>query len=292
MHDRTLPDRVCGAVIVTLIMTCTIACGDADPPPAIQGHVGVEDGRLFYEVRGEGPPLVLIHGGATHLGMWDDQFDLFARHYRVVRYDVRGFGQSGSGEVPHVQWDDLLALLRHLGIERTHIVGLSLGGRIAVDFTLQYPQMVDRLVLAGPGLSGWQFEREEWVGELGRAIEAGDKRAASEAWLQSPYLEAAREDPVLAERLRQLVLESEQSWIPIFRGRRLTPPAVDRLAELKAPTLVILGSRDVNDIQRIVEQIVEQCPAARKVVFEGAGHMVNMEQPAEFNQIVLEFLQN
>jgi len=278
-------------IILTLVVACGIACGDNQPSPAIQGHVSVEDGQLFYEVRGEGPPLVLIHGGATHLGMWDDQFDLFARNYRVVRYDVRGFGRSGSGDVPHVQWDDLLALLRHLEIERTHIVGLSLGGRIAVDFTLQYPQMVDRLVLAGPGLSGWQFEREEWVGELARAIEAGDKRAASETWLQSPYLEAAREDPALAERLRQLVLESEQSWIPIFRGRRLTPPAVERLAELKAPTLVILGSRDVDDIHRIVDLIAEKCPGARKIVLEGAGHMVNMERPEKFNRVVLEFLQ-
>jgi pimeloyl-ACP methyl ester carboxylesterase len=277
---------------VVLVMACNIGCGDNEPPPAVQGHLDVQDGRLFYEVRGEGPPVVLIHGGATHLGMWDDQFDLFARHYRVVRYDVRGFGKSGSGEVPHSQWDDLLALLQHLEIERTHIVGLSLGGRIAVDFALQHPQMVDRLVLAGPGLSGWQFEREEWVGELARAIESGDKRAASEAWLQSPYLEAANEIPGLAERLRQLVLESEQSWIPIFRGRRLTPPAVERLSELKAQTLVILGSRDVNDIHRIVKLIAEKCPGARKVVLEGAGHMVNMEQPEDFNGIVLEFLQN
>jgi 3-oxoadipate enol-lactonase len=173
------------------------------------------------------------------------------------------------------------ALLEHLEIERTDIVGLSLGGRIAVDFALEYPDRVNRIVLVGPGLSGWRFEPAEWQEEVGKAIQAGDKRAAAEAWLRSPYLEAAMEDPELAERVRRLTLDNEDSWVPVFRAYALNPPATERLRELKA-----------NEIHRIVALMTEQMPGLRKIVVEGAGHMVNMERPDEFNTAVLEFLRD
>jgi len=277
-------------LLLTVPLACAVSCAEKEPPPAMDGFVPVQDGQLYYEVRGEGPPLVLIHGGSLHLGMWDDQFDLFARDYRVVRYDVRGFGQSGSPEVPHKQWEDLRALLEHLEIERADIVGLSLGGRIAVDFALEYPERVNRLVLVGSGLSGWRFEPAQWQEEVGKARAAGDKRAAAEAWLRSPYLEAAMEDPELAERVRRLTLDNEDSWVLVFRAYAMKPPATERLGELEAPVLLIVGSRDDVEVHRIVELMTEQLPGMQKVEVEGAGHMVNMERPEEFNRAVLEFL--
>ncbi len=204
------PGLVC-VLLLTALIVVGISCGAGEAPPAVEkepapaaeGFVPVHgDGKLYYQVRGEGHPVVLIHGGSTHVGMWDDQFEVLARHYKVVRYDVRGFGRSSSSQVGHSQWHDLRKLLEHLGIERTHIVGLSLGGRIAVDFALEDPEKVAHLVLAGPGLSGWQFEPAEWINEVRAAKEAGDKRAATEAWLRSPYLTAIMEDPELAERIR------------------------------------------------------------------------------------------
>jgi len=279
------------AAIPILLLTLLIACGDREPAPAVEGFAPVQgEGKLYYEVRGEGYPLVLIHGGSTHHGMWNDQFDLFARHYRTVRYDVRGWGASSTSETPHAAWDDLKSLLEHLEIERTHIVGLSLGGRIGVDFALEYPEMVDHLVLAGPGLSGWQFEMAPWLEEAIKALEAGNPRGATDAWLSSPYLEAAMEDPELAERLRQLTYDNEHFWTETQREVWPEPTAMERLGDLAAPTLLVLGSRDIEDIHRIVEMIDEQAPDARKVVLEGAGHMVNMEQPEEFNRAVLDFL--
>jgi pimeloyl-ACP methyl ester carboxylesterase len=275
---------------MTVLVVCVVSCADREPPSAVNGFAQVQDGQLYYEVLGEGPPLVLIHGGSLHHGMWDDQFDLFARDYRVVRYDVRGFGQSGSSEVPHSQWEDLRALLEHLEIERTDIVGLSLGGRIAVDFALTHPERVNRLVLVGPGLSGWQFEPAPWLTEVGEAMRVGDKRAAAEAWLRSPYLEAAMEDPEVAERVRRLTLENESSWVPVFRAHALNPPATERLGDLAAPALLVVGSRDDVEIHRIAELLTEKVPDLQRVDIEGAGHMVNMERPEQFNRAVLEYL--
>jgi pimeloyl-ACP methyl ester carboxylesterase len=273
-------------VLLALFASCT----ESELPPAVQGFAPVRDGQLYYQVRGHGAPVVLIHGGSLQHGMWDDQFDLLAQDFRVVRYDVRGFGKSGSPETPHSQWEDLRALLEHLSIERTHIVGLSLGGKIAVDFALEYPEKVDRLVLAGPGLSGWRFEPAPWIEELGQAIEAGDQRAAAEAWLRSPHLAAAMENPEVAERVRRLTLENERAFVPVFKAYEPDPPATERLQELEAPVLLVVGTRDDVEIGRIADRLVEQVPDLRKIAIEGAGHMVNMERPEEFNRAVLDFL--
>ena len=113
-------------------------------------------GVLRYEHTGDGQPVVLIQGANLPMEMWDAQVEYFAPQFHVVRYDVRGFGGSAPrDQVPYQSHSDLLALLDHLRIERAHLVGLSLGGRIAVDFALTYPNRVRSLVLAGPGLSGY-----------------------------------------------------------------------------------------------------------------------------------------
>src|ERR1700694_2497969 len=110
--------------------------------------------RLYYEMMGEGHPLVLIHGGYMDRRMWDDQFAVFAQHYRVIRYDVRGFGKTGLPPVPYTDRQDLFNLLAFLGVDATYIVALSLGGEIAIDFTLDYPDRVEALVLVGASVSG------------------------------------------------------------------------------------------------------------------------------------------
>ncbi|TMF47254.1 MAG: alpha/beta fold hydrolase [Chloroflexi bacterium] len=98
------------------------------------GYIETNGTKLYYEVMGEGHPLVLVHGGYMDRRMWDDQFAEFAQYYRVVRYDVRGFGRSELPQVPYADRQDLQALLTSLGIEKTYLLGLSLGGMIAIDY--------------------------------------------------------------------------------------------------------------------------------------------------------------
>src|SRR5579872_3466169 len=125
-------------------------------PQTVTGFAEVNSTKLFYEVAGEGHPLVLIHGGLVDHHLWDEQFSAFAQHYKVIRYDMRGFGDSGLikvGDAPYSMRDDLHALLQHLGIEKTYIMGLSMGGGMAIDFTLAYPEMVDALIPVAAGVS-------------------------------------------------------------------------------------------------------------------------------------------
>ena len=125
------------------------------------GFADIPGARLHYEVTGSGEPLVLIHGFTLDMRMWDDQFARLARHFQVMRYDVRGFGQSSMPTTePYTHADDLKALLACLDISRAHVLGLSMGGSIAINFVLNYPTVVDRLVLADAALSGFHVSPE------------------------------------------------------------------------------------------------------------------------------------
>src|SRR5438552_13915178 len=162
------------------------------PEQLQKGFAEVNGTSLYYEVAGEGHPLVLNHGGLVDHHLWDDQFEEFARHFKVIRYDIRGFGDSGmlkSGMEPYSMERDLYALLQFLGIEKTYVLGLSMGGALAIDFTLQYPEMVDALITVGAGLSGFAYgepdeELKAKFAAMDEAFKSGDIARSVEISLQ------------------------------------------------------------------------------------------------------------
>ncbi|MDQ6633539.1 MAG: alpha/beta fold hydrolase [Gemmatimonadota bacterium] len=271
---------------------------DVGSSPAASGTAAVNGTTLYYESAGSGPVVILLHGGNLDRRTWDDQFAALAAHYRVVRYDARGFGRSGAASAPFAAHDDPFALLQYLQIRHAALVGLSLGGRIAVDFTLAHPTMVDGLVLAGPGLNGWRWGPERdttWRTDALSALARGDSVAAALAWLRSDYMRPAMGQPDLATRVRKLTADNASFWMWRTRvpdpEREASPAALGRLGEIKTPTLLIVGGEDTPDIRGIVDTLAANIAGARKVVYEGAGHMVNMEQPHRFTDDVLAFLQ-
>ena len=262
-----------------------------DPPSAAaSGRIRVADPVLYYEEAGKGAPVVLIHGGQMDRRMWDPQFAAWSRTYRVVRYDVRGFGRSAEATVPYSDVDDLLAVLDSLSISRANLVGLSLGGGIAIDFALAHPDRVASLVVAAPGLSGFPFEPGGFMERL-RAAQAGGGEAAVALWLKDPYMAPAMEHADLAPRIRQLTLDNERVWLANpFLVKRASPPAAGRLGEIRAPMLVLIGDRDVPDMQKVADKLAAEVKGARKVVVSGAGHISSMENPTEFDRAALAFL--
>jgi pimeloyl-ACP methyl ester carboxylesterase len=270
-----------------------------EPTPAPSGFVRVAEPVIYYEVAGPkgsdetsgaGAPVVLIHGGQMDRRMWDPQFESWSRKFRVVRYDVRGYGRSPTPTLPYSDVDDLLAVLDALAIPKAHLVGLSLGGRIAIDFTLAHPDRVASLVAVAAGMSGFDFSAGNWPQQMRAAQERGGE-AAAELWLEDPYMVPAMEHADLAPRIRELVLDNARVWLqnPLL-PRRLTPPAAKRLAEIRVPTLVVVGDRDVPDMQKVADQLAAEVKGARKVVVPGAGHIVSLEKPQEFDRAVLGFL--
>lgn len=244
--------------------------------------------RLHFEVHGEGPPVVLVEGALLDLRMWDQQVDALAGSYRVVRYDVRGFGPSpNTGEV-FQHHEDLYELIGYLGLDRAHIVGLSLGGRIAIDLCLEHPDVVRSLVLSGPGISGFDWPPDDDAARIVEALDAGDPIAAADRWLEHPYMAPAMELPHLRDRLRTMVRDNAS--LQKNPEVELDPPAIGRLDEIRVPTLLLVGTRDVPDIQAIADLLTSHIRDLARIDFEGAGHLLNMEQPERFNREVLDFL--
>lgn len=269
------------------------------------GFAQINGARLYYEIAGAGHPFVMIHAGIAHSGFWDDQFAFFAREYRVIRYDMRGFGKSLMPDGPFTMRDDLRDLLRFLGIERAYVMGASIGGGIAVDFTLDNPAMVAALIPVVSGLSGSPPPSPDELQQLQRwmAYEAEEEaaRAAGDLdrvdamtvhyWVDGLDRTPEQVDPQVRERVRRMLVENrEAEAIEGTNTRPLDPPAAPRLREIAVPTLVIMGDEDEPMVNRACEMIAAGVPGARKVVMHDTAHAPNIERPDEFNRIVRDFL--
>lgn len=208
--------------------------------PTQTGFAAVNGARLYYEVAGAGHPLALIHGFSLDTRMWDDQFEAFARQHRVIRYDVRGFGRSAppAGE-RYTNTGDLKALLETLGLARADVLGLSMGGGIAIDFALTYPEATRALIPVDTTLGGyprWSPEWEAAYAPIPARAQAGDLAGARQLWLGHPLFGPARENLGVAARLGQMVADySGWHWVNANPGRGATPPAAGRLDQIAAP---------------------------------------------------------
>lgn len=261
------------------------------------GFITINEAQVYYEITGEGQPLVLLHAGVADSHMWDEQFAVFAQQYRVVRYDLRGYGQS---EVPAKAFrahEELAQLLQQLKISSAHIVGISYGGKIALDFTLAHPEMVKKLVLVAPSISGSLPAPEvlKFYEDEEAALEAEDLDGATELnlrmWVDGPKRAPGEVKSAVRERVREM---QRQAFDTIFPEGGieldLEPPAVARLSEIKIPTLVIVGDYDIQPKLEQARWLATEITNAQHVVIAGVAHMVNMEKPAEFNVAVLDFL--
>lgn len=269
--------------------------------PWEQGFAEINGAQIFYEVDGDGPPLTLLHAGITDSRMWDAQFATFAATYRTVRYDVRGFGRSALPPGPYTMREDLGALLDFLGIARTHLIGVSMSGSIAIDFAISYPERVSALIPVAMGIGGMTSSAfmEERDREVEAIIASGDVDAVNEVelrlWLDGVGRPAGTAvDPGVRERVREMNTPLIAAQIN-DKGEhesvnRLAPPAIERLEEITAPTLAIVGAHDVPDMLTNADAIATRVPGARRVIMPGVAHLPPMEAPEEFNRLVLDFL--
>lgn len=283
-----------------LLVTALCSCSAEKRPPVsapdapVEGTVAVPGSTIAYDVRGSGPAVVLIPGGSFDRRLWDGQVEALAEHFRVIRYDVRTTGRSGAGgPAPYQHHEDLIALLRHLHVDRASIVGQSLGGRIAFDVALSHPEMVDRIVAVGPGISGFPWATAgfgPWLERFRNGLIKHDTAEAVAGWLASGYMETAAANPAIRPMLERYARENARSWFDSTTENELDPPALGRLAEIKAPTLLVIGSRDEKVILRIADSLQAHLPNVKRETFVDAGHALNLERPADFNRIVVAFL--
>lgn len=257
----------------------------------------VNGASLYFEVSGRGHPLLLLHAGVADSRMWDDQFPPFSRHYQTIRYDLRGFGRSLMPPGPYAGYEDVAGLLDYLQIDQAHLLGISNGGRVALDFALAYPARVTALILAAPSVGGDAPSpriQEFWQQEEA-ALAHGDLEAATELnlrlWVDGPQRRPDQVDPSVRARVHAMQLHAFQIPVP-DDAQEIAPvaPAIERLGDVQTPTLVIAGALDLEEKVALAERVARTIPNAAYARIANAAHLMSMEQPAEFNRIVLSFL--
>jgi 3-oxoadipate enol-lactonase len=259
------------------------------------GVLALPGARLAYEVTGDGPAVVLVHGFGLDMRMWDPQAEHLAARFRVIRYDCRGFGASGPFDpaVGYTHASDLLALTGHLGIAQAVLAGLSFGGRVVMQAALAAPARVRGLVLLDAVLDGvpWDPGSAAALDEAARQAKARGLLAGRAAWLAHPLFTAARKRPAVASALAAMVASYPgQHWTGHDPHQPARPRPIDALEELAVPVLVAVGEQDVPGFREMSAVLARRIPGARYHLIADAGHMVNMEQPAAVNELLAAFV--
>jgi 3-oxoadipate enol-lactonase len=242
--------------------------------------------------------VLFLHAGVADSRMWQPQVEAFENAgHRVIAPDLRGFGEQPVGAEPFSHVKDVEGLLDR----EAAVVGNSLGGRVALELALHRPDLVSRLVLIAPGLPGWEWSeqvRAGWALE-GEAFDRGDLDAAAEAsvhlWVDGPSRSPDEVDPGVRSAVREMVLRSYELELDAGASSGgeedlFDTPVADRLAEIRCPTLVLVGEHDVPDMHAIASRVAGSIEGAKLETVPDAAHLPSLERPDECNAIVLAFL--
>lgn len=259
--------------------------------------------RLFYETSGEGTPVVFVHEFAGDRRSWEDQVRFFSRRYRTVTYNARGFSPS---EVPedaslytqdHAS-DDLADLIRALDLAPAHVVGLSMGGYATLHLGLRYPELARSIVVAGCGYGSEMSQREQFQKEaqdVARRFEEESLEVFAKAYTAGPTrIQLERKDPIAYQRFCDIFVDrSAKGSANTMRTLQAGRPSVYELEEsmrkMEVPTLILSGDEDEPCLEPGLF-MKRTIPTAALITFPNAGHLINLEEPAMFNRIVLDFI--
>ncbi len=295
-----LPGLLSTAAIAAVACALGLPAASAQTSPRAMdaqirsGTIDVDGGRLFYDEAGSGDCIVLVHDGLIHRQIWDAQFPVFAQTHRVVRYDRRGYGDSDAAHAPYSDVADLHSVFAQLGIERAWLMGMSAGGGLCIDFTLAHPQVVSGLVLVGAVVSGFDYTLHMATrgGRLTPAIRSDPDSLRLYMVTTDPYEMAPTSTAARAwvrELLEAYPFHTDLTRLRFAVGADL--PALDRLGEIRVPTLIVIGEHDIPDVHAHAGAIDAGIPGAQRVVMSGSGHLVPLEQPEAFTAEAQRFLE-
>ena len=255
---------------------------------ARSGYVSTADGgRLYYEERGKGQPILLLHGHSLDRRMWDTQWRPLSRHYHVVRMDFRGYGRSSEQreDLQMTHADDVLAVMDSLGLAKAHVVGLSMGAFVAGDLLAMHPERLLSCTMASGGIRSTPGPSTP----MDSAESA--KRDQEIAALKEKGVEQMKREwrPALTQ-----MINDWSAWQPLHKEVRLfyAREAWQRLQErgtVSVPTLFLRGESDLKG-RTFSPREAKHLNNSRIVVLPDCGHMMNMERPKDFNRSILEFL--
>jgi pimeloyl-ACP methyl ester carboxylesterase len=262
------------------------------------GFAHINGAKIYYESMGEGHPFVMVHAAIAHLAMWGEQVDYFKNNYRVIRYDMRGFGKSLP--VPRIDFqhdEDLRALMDFLNIDRAYLMGCSKGGSVCMNFALNNPDRVAALIMVGSAPQGFSYP--DWsptplIEAMEAAYGAGDLDQINELAMRMFVDGKGRTPDQVNSAMRKkiydmyaIALQHEKQ-----QGNELPQPysAMNRLAELPMPVQIIYGDLDEDYTLRAADFMLKHIKHVRATLMHGTAHLPNMEFPQAFNTHLSEFL--
>jgi pimeloyl-ACP methyl ester carboxylesterase len=275
----------------TMALACVLALGLAGAARA--ELVDVDGGQIYYETCGQGPQaLVLIHDGVVNSASFDDMWPILCRDFRVVRYDRRGYGKSPAAKAPYSPQEDLAAVMAEAKMDHASLVGFSFGGGLAVSYAILHPDQVDRLVIAGASLNGFQPSpafgkriQHIMLPMIVGNMDAVAANASRETWIMAPGHEEARVKATALMKaypqdLRHQMRDPIKGW----------PSDLPRMPGLKVPTLILTGDHDIADNQAASGAAQALIPGSKRIVVDDAGHLMQLEHPKEVAGLIADFV--
>jgi 3-oxoadipate enol-lactonase len=267
--------------------------------PDVDKFIDVPGGRLRAVTEGEGPPILLVHSAIVDLRAWDAMVPpLVEAGYRVVRYDIRGYGTSTAEDVDFSNRADVLAVLDSVGAGQAAVVGNSRGAMIALDTVLESPDRFVAFVWVGGGVGGFDggaTPEEITLYEEGDALEsAGDADGLADldirAWVDGIGQPPTRVPAELREAVREMDRPLVEPGRVFGKPIPLDPPANERLGVIRLPTLAVVGALDSSGTRASAARLAEAVPGARLITIPEVAHLIGMEVPTELAALIVEFL--
>jgi pimeloyl-ACP methyl ester carboxylesterase/dienelactone hydrolase len=278
--------------LLSLLLGMAVA-RPAHPAESATGMIEVPNGKLWYEVRGEGPAVVLLHDGLLSSASWGGPFDELARSFRVVRYDRRGFGRSTAGKEPFSDVEDLQAVFDTLKIGHAALAGCSNGSKLAVDYTLAHPDRVEALFLVGPVISGLPYSehfQRRGLANFRPYFREKSIEKLIDAWVHDPYLVDSA-DTTAKERLRAFLTANPGPVTGAApQSRPSDRPALGRLGEIHVPVRIVVGASDIPDVHAHAGILEAGIHGARREIWPGVGHLIQLEKPEQLAREIHIFL--
>ncbi len=277
--------------LMALACLLTLAAGGAQAK-----MVDVDGGQIYYQTcapkNADAPALVLIHDGVVNSASFDDMWPILCRDFRVVRYDRRGYGKSPAAKATYSPQEDLAAVMKAANFDHASLAGFSFGGGLAVSYAILHPEQVDRLIISGAAVNGFQpspaFGKHITRIMLPMIVgnmDAVAANAAKSGWVMAPdHPEAVAKATVLMKTypqdLRHQMRDPIKPW----------PSDLPRMPELRVPTLIMTGDHDIADNQATSGAAQALIPGSRRIVIDDAGHLMQLEHPKEIAELIADFV--
>ena len=264
------------------------------------GSIKAGNLQVYYERTGKGDAILFLHAGLQDHTMWAEQVKALSAQYEVITIDLPYHGKTMGTDTTLLVADMIKILLDSLQLQKVSVAGLSMGGSVAQDFIIAYPERVNKAILISAGINGYEKTHAmdsistNWWQAFRQALNDKDTIQAAieftKAWAEGPYrndkLQAPVSKNIYSKTLENLTLHKMEGW-PLLQDH---PPAIEKISSIKVPVLIIDGDKDMPYITANAVFMEKNIPGAKRVLMKDVAHMLNIERPDELNKLIMDFL--